>query len=216
MFEAKTKMLFLCLSSDFRLLLSHINWEAEINSASSDHGEGNQTLWAQLSTGHSVPGQEKVLSLLLSSSDRRILSHLWMETRIFTCIIDVTLKKIKKILFGRYMVIPIGRFPPEVLYNRKIKTFVQKPDSREQGQIYLPHLWAIKGYISLFIKITFKSTNRNMTYNPVEKVEKGYEQAIYRRQYKKLVSMKKMLVFLVKMWFKHWWDFMFIFSEKQN
>lgn len=33
-----------------------------------------------------------------------------------------------------------------------------------------------------------------MTYNPVEKVEKGYEQAIYRRQYKKLVSMKKMLV----------------------
>lgn len=33
-----------------------------------------------------------------------------------------------------------------------------------------------------------------MTYNPVEKIEKGYEQAIYRRQYKKPVSMQKRLV----------------------
>lgn len=33
-----------------------------------------------------------------------------------------------------------------------------------------------------------------MTYNPVEKIEKGYEQAVYRRQCKKPVSMKKRLV----------------------
>ena len=72
-----------------------------------------------------------------------------------------------------------------MIYNRKIKNLCTKTKQPQQSKkkIYLPYLWTIKAYISLFIN-NIQITNRNMTYNPVEKVEKGCEEAIYKKQYK--------------------------------